>query len=132
VLVAFVTTYFDLYRVLDEAQQEVLLRLTPGSSEDSRAVWGTLLAQTYAIQGDRARARVYADSRDVRSICDIGRRPPRSGDKRTIQRRGKVFRAPFEVTCPDAAGDPGARQPCPDLGRSLGVTLTVTIPAGAS
>jgi hypothetical protein len=95
VLVAFVTTYFDLYRVLDEAQQEVLLRLTPGSSEDSRAVWGTLLAQTYAIQGDRARARVYADSRDVRSICDIGRRPPRSGDKRTIQRRGKVFRAPF-------------------------------------
>ena len=48
--------------MLDEAQQQLLLRLTPSAFDDSRATWGIVLAQTYALQGNGARARVYADS----------------------------------------------------------------------
>ena len=61
-LVAFVANYQDLIWVLDEAQQRLLLRLTPSAFDNSRGTWGVVLAQTYALQGNMAKARVYADS----------------------------------------------------------------------
>jgi serine/threonine-protein kinase len=61
-LVAFVATYWDLYWVLDDAQQQLLLHLTPGAFDDDRAAWGIVLAQTYHLRGDQDHARVYADS----------------------------------------------------------------------
>ncbi len=61
-LVAFVATYEDLMWVLDEAQQRLLLRLTPSAFDNSRANWGIILAQTYALKGNMAKARAYADS----------------------------------------------------------------------
>jgi tetratricopeptide (TPR) repeat protein len=61
-LVAFVANYTDLMWVLNEAQQRLLLRLTPSAFDDDRAIWGIVLAQTYALQGNMAKARVYADS----------------------------------------------------------------------
>ena len=61
-LVAFVANYSDLMWVLDEAQQQLLLRLTPSAFDDSRSLWGIVRAQTYALRGNSARARVYADS----------------------------------------------------------------------
>jgi serine/threonine-protein kinase len=61
-LVAFMATYWDLYWVLDPDQQALLLRLTPGPFDNSRAAWGLALAQTYALRGDRNHARAYADS----------------------------------------------------------------------
>ena len=61
-LVAYVANNWDLDWVLDEAQQRLLFRLTPSAFDDSRAIWGVVLAQTYALQGNGARARVYADS----------------------------------------------------------------------
>jgi serine/threonine-protein kinase len=61
-LVAFVANYTDLMWVLNEAQQRLLLRLTPSAFDDDRALWGLILAQTYALQGNMAKARVYADS----------------------------------------------------------------------
>ncbi|HEY0351819.1 MAG TPA: protein kinase [Gemmatimonadales bacterium] len=61
-LVAFVGNYSDLVWVLDDAQQQLLLRLTPSAWEGDRAVWGVVLAQTYAHRGDGAKAHVYADS----------------------------------------------------------------------
>jgi tetratricopeptide (TPR) repeat protein len=61
-LVAFVANYTDLMWVLDDAQQRVLLRLTPSAFDDDRAIWGIILAQTYALQGNMTKARVYADS----------------------------------------------------------------------
>jgi serine/threonine-protein kinase len=64
-LVAYVATYWDLYWVLDEPQEQLLLRLTPSAFDDNRATWGIVLAQTYALQGNRAKARVYADSARV-------------------------------------------------------------------
>ena len=61
-LVAFVGNYSDLVWVLDDAQQQLLLRLTPSAFDDNRSTWGTVLAQTYALRGDGAKAQVYADS----------------------------------------------------------------------
>jgi serine/threonine-protein kinase len=60
--VAYVATYYDLMWMLDDAQQALLLRLTPSAFGGDRGVWGIVLAQTYALRGDAVRARVYADS----------------------------------------------------------------------
>jgi eukaryotic-like serine/threonine-protein kinase len=61
-LAAFFGVYADLYWVLDDAQQQLLLRLRPSAFGDDRANWGIVLAQTYYLRGDRANARIYADS----------------------------------------------------------------------
>jgi tetratricopeptide (TPR) repeat protein len=47
---------------LDEAQQRLLLRLTPSAFDDDPASWGATLAQIYALRGDSGKARAYADS----------------------------------------------------------------------
>jgi serine/threonine-protein kinase len=61
-LAAFFGVYADLYWALDDAQQQLLLRLRPSAFADDRANWGIVLAQTYWLRGDRAHARIYADS----------------------------------------------------------------------
>ena len=60
--VAYFGTYWDLYWVLDDPQQQLALRLTPNAFDNDRAVWGLVLAQIYALRGDMGRARAYADS----------------------------------------------------------------------
>jgi serine/threonine-protein kinase len=59
---AFLATYNDLIWVLDPAQQQVLLRLTPSDFDDDRGTWGLVIAQTYGFQGNVAKSQVYADS----------------------------------------------------------------------
>jgi serine/threonine-protein kinase len=61
-LVAAIATYQDLGWVLDDAQQALLLRLTASAFGDDRALWALCLAEIHALQGDSAKARVYADS----------------------------------------------------------------------
>jgi tetratricopeptide (TPR) repeat protein len=61
-LVAYVANYTDLFWMLDDAQQQLLLRLTPSAWDGDRATWGIVLAQTYALRGNREKARIYADS----------------------------------------------------------------------
>jgi eukaryotic-like serine/threonine-protein kinase len=61
-LAAFLATQFDLFWVLDEEQQQLLLRLTPAAFEDDRAQWGLAQAQVRALRGATAEARAYADS----------------------------------------------------------------------
>jgi serine/threonine-protein kinase len=61
-LVQWVATYYDLFWVLDDEQQLLLLRLPPGPFDDDRLTWGLVLAGTYALRGDTARARAYGDS----------------------------------------------------------------------
>jgi serine/threonine-protein kinase len=61
-LVAFVATFWDLVWLLDDEQQQLLLRLTPTAFSDNRFNWAHALAQTYALRGDATHARVYADS----------------------------------------------------------------------
>jgi eukaryotic-like serine/threonine-protein kinase len=61
-LVAYMGYYWDLYWVLDRAQQALLLQLAPGAFDNNRSSWGLVLAQTYALRADQVRARAYADS----------------------------------------------------------------------
>ena len=64
-LVAHMAAYYDLYWVLNEEQQLLLLQLSPSAFGDDRFAWGIVLAQTYALRGDQAKARAYADSARV-------------------------------------------------------------------
>jgi tetratricopeptide (TPR) repeat protein len=79
-LLAFFGNYFDLYWVLDDAQQQQLLTLRPSAFDDDRAAWGIVLAQTYHLRGNSALARVYADSaqlamkEQLRATPDDGQR----------------------------------------------------------
>ncbi|MBV9879150.1 MAG: hypothetical protein JO180_01585, partial [Gemmatirosa sp.] len=61
-LVAFVGAYWDLVWVLDDADQRRLLALGPAAFDGDRAGWGLVLAQTYALRGDAAHTRAYADT----------------------------------------------------------------------
>jgi TolB-like protein len=60
-LVAAFAVGDDLHWVLDDAQREVLLRLTPGAFDGHRATWGLVLAQAWALRGDQAKSREYAE-----------------------------------------------------------------------
>ena len=61
-LVAYMATYNDLYWVLTDEQQKVLLRLPPSAFFDDPAAWGSVFMQTHWHRGDKARARAYADT----------------------------------------------------------------------
>jgi serine/threonine-protein kinase len=61
-LVAHIANWGDYYWVLDDAQQRLLLRLSPAAFGDDRAAWSFALAETHALRGDPALARAYADS----------------------------------------------------------------------
>jgi serine/threonine-protein kinase len=64
-LAAYFAVYADLYWVLDDAQQQLVLRLTPTAFDNDRANWGLVLGQIHHLRGDGAKARVYADSARV-------------------------------------------------------------------
>jgi tetratricopeptide (TPR) repeat protein len=59
------TASHDLTWALDDAQQALLLRLRPRAFDGDRAAWAIAFAQTYALRGDLAHARAYADSARV-------------------------------------------------------------------
>ena len=57
--------YWDLFWVLDDADQKYLLTLGPDAFAGERASWAISLAETYELRGDVQRARAYADSARV-------------------------------------------------------------------
>jgi serine/threonine-protein kinase len=61
-VVADLAIYWDLFWVLDEPQQQLLLRLRPSAFDDDRGAWGTAFASVYHLRGDKVRTRAYADS----------------------------------------------------------------------
>jgi serine/threonine-protein kinase len=61
-LIAYLGNFDDLYWVLDNAEQRRLLTLPPSAFDNDRATWAVVLTQTYALRGDRALARAYADT----------------------------------------------------------------------
>jgi tetratricopeptide (TPR) repeat protein len=61
-LAAHFANYWDMYWMLDDADQRLLLPLTPSAFDDDRAIWAIVLTQTYWLRGDQRRARAYADS----------------------------------------------------------------------
>jgi eukaryotic-like serine/threonine-protein kinase len=70
-LVAWMAEYWDLFWVLTDAQQQLLLRLDPDQFGNDRAGWALALAETYWLRGDRARAQQYADSARIASLDQI-------------------------------------------------------------
>ena len=64
-LVAHIAVSGDLYWVLDDEQQEVLLRLTPAAFSNNVADWALTLAGTYWIRGEQDRVREYAEQARV-------------------------------------------------------------------
>jgi serine/threonine-protein kinase len=64
-VVAYLATYNDLYWVLNDAEQQLLLRLPASAFFDDPAAWGSVKMQTWWMRGDKARARAYADSARV-------------------------------------------------------------------
>jgi len=58
----FLANYWDLYWVLDDPEQEQLLRQSPSAFDGDEGTWGIVLAQTAWLRGDRARARTLADT----------------------------------------------------------------------
>jgi serine/threonine-protein kinase len=61
-LVAFFGYYWDLYWVLDDAQQQQLLALPPSAFDNDRAAWSIVRAETYQLRGNPTQARLSADS----------------------------------------------------------------------
>ena len=61
-VVAYVANYWDLFWVLDDAQQRLLLSLAPGDFDGDEASWGIVMAQTAWLRGDSARIRSTAQT----------------------------------------------------------------------
>jgi len=61
-LVAFFAGYQEMGWVLEEREQQLLLRLTTTAFDNDRAWWGQSLASAYWQRGNIALARAYADS----------------------------------------------------------------------
>jgi adenylate cyclase len=55
-------TYQDLFWVLDDAEQRLLLRLPASAFFDDPAAWGSVFMQTLWLRGDHEKARAYADT----------------------------------------------------------------------
>jgi eukaryotic-like serine/threonine-protein kinase len=64
-LMAQFANYWDLFWVLDDADQRYLLTLGPDAFAGERPAWAISLAETYAVRGDVQRARAYADTARV-------------------------------------------------------------------
>ena len=82
-LVAYFATEFDLFWALTEDQQQLLLRLTPSTFDGDRGAWALVLTQTYALRGDTAEARVYADSARVAFEAQL-RDTPQDAQRRVL------------------------------------------------
>jgi len=82
-LVAYMANYLDLFWVLDEPQQQLVLRLPPGAFFDDRLIWGLALAGTAALRGDTARTRVYADSARLAGEAQV-RETPENGQRHVL------------------------------------------------
>ncbi|HKU60336.1 MAG TPA: protein kinase [Gemmatimonadales bacterium] len=53
--------FYELYWVLPQEMQDLLLRLTPGAFDD-RGTWAIIRTQLLHYRGDMAQVRIYADS----------------------------------------------------------------------
>jgi tetratricopeptide (TPR) repeat protein len=83
-LLTFFANYYDLYWVLDDAQQQQLLTLPPSAFDSDRGTWGIVLAQTYWLRKNAAKARVYADSAQL-AFAEQLRATPEDGQRHVIR-----------------------------------------------
>jgi tetratricopeptide (TPR) repeat protein len=74
-LVTWMAIYYDLFWVLEEEQQRLLLREPPSLFGDDRLLWGLALSGASALRGDRVRARAYADSARIAGEAQVRQAP---------------------------------------------------------
>jgi eukaryotic-like serine/threonine-protein kinase len=60
-LVSYIASYWDLVWVLDEEERRLLMRLTPSAFDADKGGWGLAMAQAYALKGDSANVRAFAE-----------------------------------------------------------------------
>jgi eukaryotic-like serine/threonine-protein kinase len=61
-LVTYVAHYWEMTWTLEPRDLDLLSRLSPEPFGGQRSDWGLALAQAWALKGDTARSRIYADS----------------------------------------------------------------------
>jgi serine/threonine-protein kinase len=61
-LAVYVANYWDLYWVLEDTQQQLVLSLPPSAFDDDRGTWSLVRAQIYALRGDVPHTRIWADT----------------------------------------------------------------------
>ncbi len=74
-LVAFMATYWDLYWVLDDEQQQTVLRLTPAAYDGDEGTLSIVRAETYWLRGDTVQARAAAESARVAFLKTLAETP---------------------------------------------------------
>ena len=77
--VSYVATYWEMYWLLSEDQQQLLLRLPPSEFDDDRASWGLSIAGVATLRGDARMARAYGDSARHRAARSRSGVRPRTG-----------------------------------------------------
>jgi TolB-like protein/Flp pilus assembly protein TadD len=60
-LVAFTAQFQDLVWLLDDAQRQLLEGMQPSAFDDDKSTWGLCLVQSYALKGDAASVRKFAE-----------------------------------------------------------------------
>jgi serine/threonine-protein kinase len=74
-LVTYFTNFWDLYWVLDEEQQQLVLRIGPDPYGDDRRAWALAVMQILYMRGDQPKARAYADSARVAGEAALAASP---------------------------------------------------------
>jgi TolB-like protein len=72
---AYFANGWDMYWLLDDASQRLLLAAGPAAYPGERDTWAHVLMQIYALRGDRARARAYADTAYVATSAVLEHSP---------------------------------------------------------
>ncbi|MEP7347373.1 MAG: hypothetical protein ABI877_19030, partial [Gemmatimonadaceae bacterium] len=82
-VVAYFSYYWDMYWVLDDAQQQRVLRLSPASFDGDRAAWATTFMQLLWLRGDTVKARAYADTSYAENVA-LMRAAPNDAQRKVL------------------------------------------------
>jgi serine/threonine-protein kinase len=72
---AYFATYYDLYWVLDDADQRRVLALDSTAFDNDRSGWATVMMEVWDLRGDHAKARAYADTAYRETLAQIRAAP---------------------------------------------------------
>jgi tetratricopeptide (TPR) repeat protein len=77
-LLAFTASYWDLYWVLDDAQQSRVLQLSPSVFYSDTLLWDLVRAGVYRLKGDSIKARLSAEAARTAAAAAIRKDPEES------------------------------------------------------
>jgi serine/threonine-protein kinase len=74
-LASYFAIYQDLYWVLEEENQQLVMRLGPALFDNDRSIWATVQMQLATLRGDRRRALAFADTAQAEFTKQIRNTP---------------------------------------------------------